>query len=103
MSSLGVNPIRWPELLEERSSNLLCMFVHVDIHDTTASGLLLRRLYSTTDEIVYVRMGTFRDFHGTFSSTMSARLGYPAGHSMAEDIDVDHAGLEDSIHTVTVL
>jgi hypothetical protein len=103
ISSSEVNPGQWLDFLDERSSTLLFIFIYMDAHNTTACGLVLRRLSSTTDEILYGRIGTFRDFRRGFSNLLSARLGYPAGQPITEDLNLDHADLKDLVQIVTVM
>jgi hypothetical protein len=99
MSSSEVNPERWPSFLEERNSNLLCMFISGrDGWDVI--GLLLRRLSDTTDKAEYVRMGRFV---GSISDMLSTRLKISSGHPIVEDINLDNPRLADLVHTVTVV
>lgn len=101
MSDSEVDPERWPNFLEERNSNLLCIFVYIE--QSVVTGLLLRRLYSAVNEVAYVRMGVFVNWDKSLSNLLSARLKYPPGHVIVEDINLDDAGLADLVHTVTII
>jgi hypothetical protein len=103
MSTSAVGPDRWPSFLEERSSNLLCMFVYIDTQSKPAvNGLVLRRLPTVNDKVTYVRMGKFSDW-GELLDLLPARLKYLVGHSVAGAIDLEDAGLADLVHTVTIV
>lgn len=104
MSSSKVNPWRWQRIREERNSDLLCMFLYIDIlADESVHGLLLRRLPGVADKDTYVRMGVFHIFDESFPERFSTRLGYPLGHSIVEDVDLDSVSLAGLVHTATIV
>lgn len=101
MSGPDVSPERWPSFLEERNSNLLCMFLCIE--KPYVDGLLLRRLPDRSNGDLYVRMGVFYNYDGSFLTLLSTGLKLPSGHPIVEDIDLDDAGLADLVHTVTFI
>jgi hypothetical protein len=101
MSGPNVSPERWPSFLEERNSNLLCMFLFIE--KSYVDGLLLRRLPEGSNGDAYVRMGVFSNYDGSFLTLLSTGLKIPSGHPIVEDINLDDAGIADLVHTVTVI
>lgn len=103
LSSSEQDPIRWPSLLEERNSEILCMFVYVNIEYCSVNGLVLRKLPRAGANAVYVRMGSFESFDETLAGLLATKLGYSSGGEILEDIDLDKAADLGLVHEVTVV
>jgi hypothetical protein len=109
LSSSEADPQRWHRLQEERSSELLLMFVIggsdrklFKLEQEHVDGLVSGERLLPDGDSVFVRLGKF-EYGKEFFDMLATRLNLQPDAALVGEINLDDARLVDLVHKVTII
>jgi hypothetical protein len=108
-SDYDMDPQRWHRLQEERSSELLLMFIigswdrkEVELESELFDGLVLREQLLPDGKNVFVRLRKF-EYGIEFLDMLATKLNLQPDDDLVGRINLDDPRLADLVHTVTII